>query len=364
MVRTIDAHAAGEPLRVIVDGVPPIPGKTMLAKRRYARENLDALRTALLWEPRGHADMYGCLLTEPVSPDSQMGVLFLHNEGFSTMCGHGIIALVTVLLETGLVEGVRKSGERGEGAGGRRLVRGRRGGPDSHQRGEGEPVVLRLDTPAGQVEARAEVEGGGAEVRVRSVSFVNVPSFVYAMDREVEVEGVGRVPYDVAFGGAFYAFVRAEELGLRLVPEEFRRIIELGSRIKRAVEAALPIRHPLEPDLGFLYGTIFVGQPVDSRHHSRNVCVFADGEVDRSPTGTGISARAALHYARGELSIGDAFEVESILGTCFRGRVVDITWVGPCEAVIPEVTGSAHLTGRHEFLLSPDDPLSRGFLLR
>jgi len=330
VVRAIDAHAAGEPLRVITEGLSPIPGRTILEKRRYAREHRDELRTALMWEPRGHADMYGCILTEPVSPDSHFGVLFLHNEGFSTMCGHGIIALATVALETGLVKD------------------------------DSEKPVLRIDTPAGQVRASAEISGS----KVKSVSFLNVPSFVYALEREVNVAGIGRVRYDVAFGGAFYAFFRAEDLGVRLVPEEFRRLIDVGMLVKRAVMAEIPIRHPFEDDLGFLYGTIIVGDAEDPAHHSRNVCIFADGEVDRSPTGTGLSARAALHYAKGEMRVGDPFITESILGTCFRCRVVETTRFGPYEAVIPEVTGSAHITGRNELLIDSDDPLCYGFLLR
>lgn len=367
LIRTIDVHVAGEPLRVITSGLPPIPGKTMLEKRSFAVDKLDELRRTLIWEPRGHADMYGCILTEPVSPDSHFGVLFLHNEGFSTMCGHGIIGLVTVVVESGWVdrlfgdmrekrargamEGQRvekELGKKAEANGGRREVEAQR------------MVVLKIDTPAGQVRARAEVAGG----RVKCVSFLNVPSFVYAQDQEIDAGCLGRLHYDVAFGGAFYAFVRAEKLGVRLVPEEFRRLIELGSSIKKAVAASLPIRHPFEPDLGFLYGTIIVGPPANPGHHSRNVCIFADGEVDRSPTGTGVSARAALHFIKGELEIGDSFTVESILGTCFEGRLVEKTQFGPYEAVIPEVTGSAYITGKHEFWINPDDPLRGGFLLR
>lgn len=329
-ITTVDAHTAGEPLRVITGGFPPLPGRTILEKRRYLREHLDHLRTALMWEPRGHADMYGCIVTEPTTPDGDLGVIFMHNEGYSTMCGHGIIGLAKVALDTGMVE---KAGDR---------------------------PVIRMDTPAGRVTACARRENG----RVVEVAFQNVPSFVYALDREVRVDGVGRVRYDVAFGGAFYAFCRAEELGLRLVPEEFRLLVEVGMRIKRAVMESLEIRHPFEEDLGFLYGTILVGPPHDPAHHSRNVCIFADGQVDRSPTGTGVSARAALHYARGELGVGEPFVVESILGTCFTGRIVEIAAFGPYEAVIPEVAGSAHICGRNEWLIAPDDPLRHGFILR
>jgi proline racemase len=329
-ITTVDAHTAGEPLRVITGGFPEVPGQTILAKRRYAREHLDNLRTALMWEPRGHADMYGCIVTEPVTEDGTLGVLFMHNEGYSTMCGHGIIGLAKVALDTGMLEA------------------------------EGEEVIIHMDTPAGRVTAFAHRSKG----QVERVSFVNVPSFVYAAGRSLAVPGVGTIGYDVAFGGAFYAFVQADEVGLELTTGEFRRLIDLGMRIKEAVMADLPIEHPFEPDLGFLYGTIFVGRPHDPRHHSRNVCIFADGEVDRCPTGTGVSARAAIHFSRGELEPGQPFVVESILGTTFTGEIVEEAGFGPYQAVIPKVTGSAHIVGRSELIINPADPLAHGFLLR
>ena len=329
-ILAVDAHAAGEPLRVVVEGFPELEGDSILARRRDAWLRHDALRTALMWEPRGHADMYGCVLTPPVTADADVGVLFTHNEGYSTMCGHGVIAAVTVLLEMGLLPA--REGENRVG----------------------------LDTPAGFVEAWGRVSRG----RVLEVSFVNVPSFAAAWDRRVDVPGLGTVRYDLAFGGAFYAFVDAEALGFRLMPEEMERLIEAGRAIKAAAAADHPPRHPVDPDLGFLYGTIFVGPPHDPNHHSRNVCIFADGEVDRSSTGTGVSARLALHHARGELAEGEDIVVESILGTTFGGRVVGTARMGPHDAVIPRVSGRAHLMGRSEFWIDPDDPLKGGFLLR
>lgn len=329
-ITTVDAHTAGEPFRVITGGFPELPGDTVLARRRYAREHLDRLRRALMWEPRGHADMYGCIVTPPVTPGADIGVLFMHNEGFSTMCGHGIIGIATVALETGMLPAREPE------------------------------TTLRIDTPAGLVTARALVEGG----RVRSVRFENVPSFVLALDRRVDVPGYGVVRYDIAFGGAFYAYVQAADLGLRCTPADYRRLIEAGVAIKQAVMAAGPIPHPFEPDLSFLYGTIFIGPSESVDAHSRNVCVFADGEVDRCPTGTGVSGRLALHFGRGEVAIDQPIVVESIIGTRFSGRVVETTTFGPHAAVIPEVTGSAHITGRHEFIIGPDDPLRDGFLLR
>jgi trans-L-3-hydroxyproline dehydratase len=329
-ITTIDAHTAGEPFRVIIDGFPDLSGETILARRRDARDRLDHLRRALMWEPRGHADMYGCVVTGAVTPDADFGVLFLHNEGFSTMCGHGIIGIATVAVETGMVA-VRE--------------------PET---------TIRIDTPAGLVTAFADVDRG----RVRGVRFRNVPSYVLALDDTVDVPGLGRVRFDLAFGGAFYGYVAGAPLGLHCVPGEYRRLIEAGMAIKRAVASSRAILHPFEPDLGFLYGTIFVAPARSASVHSRNVCVFAEGEVDRSPTGTGVSGRLALHHARGEIREHESIEIESIIGTRFTGRVVETTTFGPYRAVIPEVAGSAYITGRHEFLIAPDDPLREGFLLR
>jgi proline racemase len=331
VIRTVDVHAAGEPLRVIVEGLPPIPGASMLEKRRYAREHLDTLRRRIMWEPRGHADMYGAIPTEPVSEGSDCGVLFLHNEGFSTMCGHGIIGLTKVLLETGMV-------------------------PESE-----ETSTIRIDTPAGLVVARATRERGGT---VRHVSFVNVPSFVYQRGIEVGLEGIGETVCDIAFGGAYYAYCDASDLGLSLEPSQHDRLVEAGRLVKRAVLAQTSIDDPVAPDLGFLYGVIFTGPPADERHHSRHVCIFAEGEVDRSPTGTGVSGRAALLHEDGRLPDGETIMIESILGTCFGVAVVGRSQVAGYAAVIPEVSGEAYVTGTSAFFLDPGDPLGDGFIFR
>ncbi|MGH8595466.1 MAG: proline racemase family protein [Gammaproteobacteria bacterium] len=329
-ITTIDAHTEGEPFRVITSGFPDLPGDTMLARRRYAKEHFDHLRTALMWEPRGHADMYGCIVTPPVSSTADAGVLFIHNEGFSTMCGHGIIGFTTVALETGMFPMTEPE------------------------------TTLKIDTPAGLVTAHGRVSDG----RVRSVYFHNVPSFVLELDAMVDAPGLGRVRYDLAFGGAFYAYVRAEDVGLTCAPENYRRVIETGMAIKRAVMASRATPHPFEQDLSFLYGTIFIGPASDSNHHSRNVCVFAEGEVDRSPTGTGVSGRLAIHHARGEIGVSESITIESIIGSKFTGKVARTTTFGPHDAIIPEVEGIAHITGRHEFLIDPGDELRNGFLLR
>lgn len=332
VITTIDAHAAGEPLRIITGGLPALPGTTMLERRRSMQEHYDHVRRALMWEPRGHYDMYGCVLTPPVTPEADLGVLFMHNEGYSTMCGHGIIALVSTLLKTGAVSA------------------------------QGQHTPVNLDTPAGLVRATAHLDQRG---EVERVSFLNVPSFVYARDLEIDVPGFGKLLVDIAFGGAFYAFIQASDVGLRVEPQASAQLAAVGEAIKAAVNAKIPITHPFEEDLGFLYGTILTGPPENPAHFSRNVCVFANAEVDRSPTGTGVSARLALHHAKDEIMEGQEIVIESILGaaSAFGGRVIERTSVGPYAAVIPEVSGTAFITGRHEFLIDPRDTLGQGFLL-
>jgi len=329
-IKTIDAHTAGEPLRIILEGLPEIKGNTILEKRKYMKENLDHLRTALMLEPRGHADMYGAIMTEPINEDSDFGVLFLHNEGYSTMCGHGIIALTKVVVQTGLIKAI-------------------------------EPITeIKIDTPAGLVTSYTKVKKG----KVESVYFHNVPSFVLTRDQLVEVQGIGKVKYDIAFGGAFYAFVNADELGIGMKKHNFSELIEKGMAIKNAVMKSYPIKHPFDEDLNFLYGTIFYGKSHSKQADSRNVCIFAEGEVDRSPTGTGVSARMALHYANDEIKINQLMIIESIIGTKFTGSVHQTTKFGKYNAVIPRVEGNAYITGKHEFIIDPEDPLKKGFILR
>jgi len=323
-ITTIDMHTGGEPLRVIIDGLPTIERRSVLEKRRYFREHYDYLRTGLMWEPRGHADMYGAVITS--SADADFDVFFLHNEGYSTMCGHAIIALTKLVVETGLVD----------------------------------KLEITFNVPAGRIRAQASVADG----KVVETSFLNVPSFLYLREQHVNVDGLGQVSFDVAYGGAFYAFVNAQEVGLVLQPEYFNRIIDYGRRIKHAVMSQFPIKHPFEDDLSFLYGTIFTGPAIDPAHHSRNVCIFADGELDRSATGSGVSARAALHFAKGEMGLNERITIESILGSTMSVRAVDVTKFGPYDAVIPEVSGTASIIGRNEFYFDPEDPLRTGFIFR
>lgn len=332
LITTIEAHTAGEPLRIVTGGLPDLPGATILERRQYMRAHYDHIRRALMWEPRGHYNMYGCIVTPPVTPEADLGVLFMHNEGYSTMCGHGVIALVTALLETGAIAA------------------------------QGQHTPVNLDTPAGLVRATAHLDEDG---HVTHVSFLNVPSFLYAQDVTLAVPQYGHVTLDVAFGGAFYAVVAAEQVGLRIVPEQAGQLAATATAITAAVNAAMPITHPFEADLGFLYGTILTDTPEDAAHHSRNVCVFADAEVDRSPTGTGVSARLALHYVKGQIAQGQEIVIESILGanSAFTGRVIETTRFGPYAAVVPEVSGTAYIVGRSEWVIDPRDAIGRGFLL-
>jgi proline racemase len=319
-VSTVDYHTGGEPFRIVTGGVDPPRGSTILDKRRDALERLDHVRRLLVFEPRGHADMYGCYVVEPDDAGADLGVVFFHNAGYSTACGHGTIALVTWALDEGVV-----------------------------QRRDGENRVV-VDVPSGRLETWARVEGG----RVRSVRFRNVPAFVWAEGLDVTGRRV-----DVAFGGAFYASV--EE---RVDPRELPRLIELGRELKHAIEAEHDVVHPLEPELRDVYGVIFWQQEEGEPLTQRNVTVFADGEVDRSPCGSGTSARLALLDRSGALPRGDELRHLSIVGSEFRARVVGGAEVAGIPAVTTEVEGSAYRTGEHAFTLDPDDPLREGFLLR
>jgi trans-L-3-hydroxyproline dehydratase len=329
-ISTIDMHTEGEPFRVFIGGYPALEGATILQRRRFAKANLDHIRTSLLWEPRGHADMYGCVITPAVTDEADFGVLFLHNEGYSSMCGHGIIAITKLVFELDLL-------------------------PIK------EPIsTVRIDTPSGMVTSFARVENN----KVSSVYFHNVPSYVEELDAVVDVPEIGEVRYDLAFGGAFYAYVNAVDVGLECTPDYFDQLITKGMQIKRAVMSSRKFNHPFEKDLNFLYGTIFIGPPLDKKNDSRNVCVFAEGQVDRSPTGSGVSGRLAIHYARGEVDIDQPIVIESIIGSKFTSRVFETTKFGSFDAIIPEVEGRSFITGQNEFVIDPDDPLKNGFILR
>jgi proline racemase len=329
-IRTIDAHAAGEPLRLVADGLPSPEGATMLEKRAWAQKHIDHLRRAIMLEPRGHADMYGALLTEPVTPGAIAGVLFMHNEGWSTMCGHGVIAVTTIAIERDLVW----SGERS----------------------------MTLDTPAGPVEATPKVQEKGGQRRVLSVAFKNVPSFVLQAALPVKLAG-RNVPVDIAFGGAFYAIVDAEAVGLPIDARRLPDLRRVGMEIKHEVERLRRVVHPIDSGLKGIYGTIFTAPAQSDEAHLRNVTIFADAEVDRSPCGTGTAAVMAVLSEMGVLAEGSPFIHESIVGTRFTGHIRARTQVGEQAAIVPEIEGSAWITGEHTFLIDGDDPLKAGFRL-
>jgi len=330
-IKTIDMHTGGEPLRVIVDGFPEIKGDTVLEKRRYLKENLDDYRKALMLEPRGHADMYGCLIVPPNDDRADFGIIFIHNEGYSTMCGHATIAITKLAVELGWVE------------------------PQ-----EFETKVI-IDAPCGRLNSFAKMENG----EVLSVKFHCVPSFALALNQTIDVPELGEITFDLAYGGAFYAYVDAKSINLPLTADHYGKHIQIGMAIKKAVQdSTLNISHPFENDLSFLYGTIFIDEPLNKNNDSRNICVFADGEVDRSPTGSGVAGRMAIHHKRNEIEIGDEMTIESITNSVFKGSIYETTAYGNYDAVIPQVEGTAFITGQHTFLIDPKDPIKTGFLLR
>lgn len=333
-IHTIDMHTGGEPLRVIIDGFPELKGNNVLEYRKYCKENYDELRTALMFEPRGHADMYGCILLPPNDDEGDFGILFLHNKGYSTMCGHAIIAISTLAIEMNWIE---------------------------VQEGDN---VLKIDAPCGRITSFTNVHNG----KVTGVRFHCVPSFVVGLDRKVMVEGLGEVTYDLAYGGAFYAYLdmAKNDFSFDLTTNSYRELISKGMDIKHAVmKNDQEILHPFEEDLSFLYGTIFVDNtPQTSGNDSRNVCIFAEGEVDRCPTGSGVSGRMAIHHKRKEIDMQSIMTIESITDSVFKCSVVSEVDYGSYKAVIPQVEGTAHITGMQTFVIDPNDPMKNGFILR
>jgi proline racemase len=327
-IAAVDSHTEGMPTRVVVGGVAPVPGATMLESRDHFAAELDDLRLLLMREPRGHGAMSGAILQPPTRPDADWGVLFIEVSGLLPMCGHGTIGVATVLVETGMVA-VRE--------------------PET---------VVRLDTPAGLVEARVAVEDG----RARSVTLRNVPSFLHARDREVDVPGLGRVTYDMAFGGNFYALLPAASVGLAVDPARADELIGAGLAIIAAIDAT---DRPVHPADARMAGCKHVVLHAPGRDGADAVAATAihPGWLDRSPCGTGTSARLAQLHARGELAVGDAFVNESLIGTRFTGRVAQATTVAGRPAIVPEITGRAWITGMGQYLLDADDPFPAGFAL-
>lgn len=329
LIATTEMHTGGEPVRIVTSGYPPIPGSTILDKRRHAREHLDHLRRLLIFEPRGHFDMYGVLPVEPDLPEADLAVLFMHNEGYSTMCGHAVIALARWAVDTGRVP---------------------RRAPET-------PVAIQC--PCGLVRARYAGEGPAAG----HSRFVSVPAFALALDAAVEVPGFGRVTLDVGYGGAFYAVLPAASLGLDLERSGLAALVAGAAAVTEAVRGRLPLEHPDSSDLAFLYGTILTDGGDGGDRPSANVCVFAEREVDRSPTGSGVTARIALLAARGALGAGEERRFASLTGAIFTGRAIETVQCGRFPAVTVEVGGRAFYTGSARFTLEPEDALGKGFLL-
>jgi proline racemase len=327
ILSTVEMHTGGEPTRIIVEGWPPFEARTLLGKRREARDRFDHLRRGLMLEPRGHDGMYGALLVEPDHPEADLGVLFMHNEGYSTMCGHATIAVARWAVESGRVK--RQANE----------------------------TIVRLQCPCGLVVARVASDG--------FARFESVPSFVYVLDRIAPTGTWGPVSVDIAYGGAFYAVLAADSIGIDLRRSPMRAITDAGEEIARAAAKAIPIDHPDEPDLAFLYGTILTdGGDGAGDVPSRNVCVFAGRQIDRSPTGSGVSARLALQLARRQAKLGEQRLFESCTGAVFTGRALrEAAPVGVRKAVTVEVGGRAHFVGESRFRFDSDDPLREGFTL-
>ncbi|MFF9213381.1 MULTISPECIES: proline racemase family protein [unclassified Streptomyces] len=325
----VDSHTEGMPTRVITGGVGVLPGATMAERRRHLIEHLDHVRTLLMYEPRGHSAMSGAILQPPTRPDADHGVLFIEVSGALPMCGHGTIGVATVLVETGMVPVT-------------------------------EPVTtVRLDTPAGLVTADVRVADGVAE----QVTLTNVPAFCAALDRTADVPGYGTVRYDLAYGGNFYAFAELDALGLPFERARKDELLAAGLALMDAVNAS-PDRpvHPESPEIAGLKHVYLIAPGSDAKH-SRHAMAIHPGWFDRSPCGTGTSARMAQLHARGELALGADFVNESFIGTRFVGRLVAETAVGGVPAVVPTVTGRAWITGTAQYFLDPDDPFPAGFLL-
>lgn len=332
MVSGIDTHTAGEAARLITGGIPKIPGKTMAEKRQYLIENKDELRKTLMFEPRGHNEMFGAFIVEATVDEADFGIIFMDSGGYLNMCGHNTIAAVTAAVETGMVD---------------------------VENGATEKQVV-LETPAGLVTATAYLD---VNCSVSSVSFDNVESFLYKEDQSVEVEGIGKVKLDIAFGGSFFAILPASEVGLNIEMNQAHRFSELGMRIRDAVNAQISIQHPKLAHIRTVDLVEFYGEPSHPDANAKNVVVFGNGQLDRSPCGTGTSAKLAVLHAKGELNRQEPFIYESILGTLFKGEIIKETELSGYQAVIPQITGSAFITGFNTFLVVPEDPLKHGFVL-
>jgi trans-L-3-hydroxyproline dehydratase len=327
----VDMHTGGEPVRIVVSGYPAIPRGTILQKRAWVRDHLDHLRRVLIFEPRGHYDMYAALLVEPDLAGADLAVLFMHNEGYSTMCGHAVIALGRYAVDHGLVAAI-------------------------------EPLTtVSIECPCGMVVASVEVEDGCAG----AVSFESVPAFLVAGDRSTRLPRYGDINFDMAYGGAFYALADCRQFGLEFGRDRVRDFVDAATALTDRLKGEFPLSHPDHADLAFLYGSILTdGDDAFSERPTRNVCVFAEAEVDRSPTGSGVTARLAAMHAKGQIAVGQTRTFESIVGSRFTGVVARRTRAGNCDAIVARVGGRAFYSGMAEYWVEDGDELGRGFLVR
>lgn len=329
-LQAVDSHTMGEPTRIIVGGIPSIPGKTMPEKKAYLEQNMDYIRAGIMLEPRGHQDMFGSVITAPVSEEAHIGIIFMDGGGYLNMCGHGTIGAVTVVLETGMIE-------------------------------MKEPYTeVILEAPAGLIRAFAKIE----HQKVKEVSFKNVPAFVYQKDIELEIPELDRkIKLDISFGGSFFAIVSARELELKVEPCNAQRLIRAGISIRSAINNAITVRHPVLEHIKTVDLVEIYDDPTHPQANYKNAVIFGQGQIDRSPCGTGTCAKLAALHARGQIKEGETFIYESIMGTLFYGRILEKTKVGNLDAIIPEITGSAFITGFHNFVFDEDDPVKYGFVL-
>ena len=333
MISVIDTHTAGEAARLVTAGIPKIPGKDMVEKKQYFIEHLDDVRKSVMFEPRGHQDMFGAFLLPPTKEEADFGLVFMDTGGYFNMCGHNTIAAVTAAVETGMVD---------------------------VEEGATEKEVV-VETPAGLIYATAKLKDNGT--KVKEVSFRNVESFLYKRDVELDVEGVGHVKFDISFGGSFFCIISADQLGLEVKPENASKLKEAGLKIRDAINANIEIQHPTLAHIKTVDLVEIYDKPSHPEATFKNVVVFGDGNIDRSPCGTGTSAKLATLYAKGELKPGEPFVYESILGTLFKGRIVEERKLADFDAVIPEITGSGYILGFSNYVYDPDDSLTYGFLL-
>ncbi|MGX7029896.1 proline racemase family protein [Vagococcus zengguangii] len=332
MLTAIDTHTAGEAARLIVGGITKFPGQTMAEKKEYLAKEKDWLRTAVMLEPRGHNDMFGAFICEPVNEEADYGIIFMDAGGYLNMCGHNTIAAMTAAVEAGWVD------------------------VEENQR----EVKVTQETPAGMVHGVVTLS---EDFQAESVAFENVPAFLYKRDVQVNVPEIGELTVDISFGGSFFALLPASKVGLEIKPENSSKFSDVGIKIRDAINAQIDIQHPELSHINTVDLVEFYGPASSEDATYQNVVVFGDGQVDRSPCGTGTSAKLATLYGKGEMGVGDTFVYESIINTKFTGEIVSETKVGNYQAIIPRIGGSAYINGFNTFLISPNDPLKYGFSL-